>query len=166
MLARKNRWIMRDLAGLNINEGGKSVRRPAPTKELVREFEANFAVKLPEEYLVLLKYSNGGGPELDTIQPIDKRDVGPWSINRFYYLDGQKNLSENLWHETAHWRPILGEKAVPFAENGCGDQFFLDLSTSPPCVRLCIHDDQFKIIDIASSFEAFIDGLRLDPDRI
>jgi hypothetical protein len=157
---------MRDLAELNINEGGKSVGRPAPTEELVREFEINFATKVPEEYLVLLKYSNGGGPELDNIQPIDRRDVGLWSINRFYYLDGRKNLSENLWRETALWRPILGEKAVPFAENGCGDQFFLDLSTSPPCVKLFIHDDQFKIIDIASSFEAFIDGLRLDPDRI
>ena len=91
------------------------------------------------------------GRELDTRQPIDRRDVGLWSINRFYYLDGRKNLSEILWHETTHWRPVLGEKAVRFAENGCGDQFFLDLSTSPPCVKLCIHDDQFKIIDIASS---------------
>ena len=81
---------MRDFAELNINEGGKSVGRPAPTEELVREFEINFAIKLPEEYLVLLKYSNGGGPELDTIQPIDRRDVGLWSINRFYYLDGRK----------------------------------------------------------------------------
>jgi hypothetical protein len=82
---------MRDLFELNINEGGKSVGRPAPTKELVREFEVKFAIKLPEDY-----------------------------------------RAENLWRETVHWRPNLGQKAVPFAENGGGDQFFLDLSTSPP----------------------------------
>jgi len=29
--------------------------------ELVRELEANFAIKLPEEYLLLLKHSDGGG---------------------------------------------------------------------------------------------------------
>jgi hypothetical protein len=157
---------VRDLFELNINEGGKSVGRPAPTKELVREFEVKFAVKLAEDYLALLRHSNGGGSELDTIQPIDKRDVGRWSVNRYYYLDEHKNRAENLWRKTVHWRPNLGQKAIPFAENGGGDKFFLDLSSSPPSVKVCIHDDQFKIIDIASSFEAFIDGLGLDPDTI
>jgi|HubBroStandDraft_1064217.scaffolds.fasta_scaffold42400_3 hypothetical protein len=52
---------MRDLAELNINERGKSIGRPGPSKDLVRKFEANFAIKLPEDDLVLLRHSNGGG---------------------------------------------------------------------------------------------------------
>ena len=105
---------MRDFAELNMNGGGKSVGRPAPTEELVREFEINFAIKLPEEYLVISNtlMVEGG---VDTISP----SIGATSV--FGRLIGStistdKESSENLWHETTHWRPVLGEKAVPFAE--------------------------------------------------
>ena len=134
--------------------------------ELVREFEANFAIKLPEEYLLLLKHSHGGG-----------RSSTPYSLSMgetsvFGRLIGSNfSMDRRIIPKIYGRRPrtgdlLLGDKAVPFAENGGGDQFFLDLGASPPCVRLCIHDDRFKIIDIASSFEAFIDGLGLDSDRI
>jgi hypothetical protein len=50
--------------------------------------------------------------------------------------------------------------------DGGGNQFFLDLTTSPPAVKVCVHDENFSIVDIAPSFESFIDGLSLDPDMI
>jgi hypothetical protein len=48
--------------------------------------------------------------------------------------------------------------AVPFAENGLGDQFFLDISTTPASVKIYYHEVN-AIVEIAPSFEQFIDRL-------
>lgn len=82
---------------------------------------------MPTDYLALLRFSNGGHPELDLIHPIGRPGFAGWGVNSFYYLDEEKNSWDSLWKETREWRHILGEKRLPFAGNGGGDRFVLDL---------------------------------------
>ncbi len=157
---------MRNLSELKINEKGKPVGRPSPTNEALKEFQSHFGVMLPESYIMLLRHSNGGHPQVDSIEPIGRPLAARWAVNRFYHLDGDINSAANLWNATEKWRKILGEKTIPFADDGGGNQFFIDLKPSIPSVKLCVHDEKFAIVDIAPSFEAFIDALSIDPDMI
>lgn len=158
---------MRDLSELNINVGGKPVRRRAPTRDDIESFQKHFGIRLPEDYLDLLRFSNGGCPELDCIDPVGRPGAERIAVNHFCYLDDDERWVDwSLWQATEEWRPVLGKNSFPFARTGCGDPIFLDLRTSPPSVKRCIHDDCFAIVGIAPSFEVFIDGLFADPDMI
>jgi hypothetical protein len=157
---------MRNLHELNINEGGKPVKRDAPGPDIVSEFEQHYGVSLPEDYLRLLNHANGGHPELDSILPEPRSSGARWAVNVFYHLDGDKESDTSLWKAVKAWRSILGKLSLPFATDAGGNQFYLDLSTDPPAVKVCIHDENFRAIGIAPSFEKFIDGLEIDPDMI
>ncbi len=157
---------MRAISELNVNEGGRPIKRPAPSQVVINEFQSQFGVTLPESYLVLLRHSNGGHPELDSIRPIGKPESTQWAVNTFYFLDTDKQSNMSLWAATEQWQRVLGKNAIPFAMDGGGNQFFLDFKTSPPAVKICVHDENFNIEDIAPSFEAFIGALSVDPDMI
>src|SRR5215469_13672208 len=128
---------MRNLSELNINEGGKRVDRLAPSKEIINAFQDHFAVTLPENYLKLLRHSNGGHPELDSIEPLGRPGASRWAVDQFYHLDNDRASAVSLWTATEQWQRILGKKTIPFARDGGGNQFFLDLKTSPPSVKVC-----------------------------
>ena len=157
---------MRNLSELNINEKGKPVGRLAPTNEAIGEFQSHFGVVLPEAYIKLLQHANGGHPEVDSIEPIGRPQAAKWAVNRFYHLDDDKASTTNLWNVTEKWRSILGKNAIPFAGDGGGNQFFLDLNTQAASVKLCVHDEKFAVVELAPTFEAFIDALFVDPDMI
>ena len=78
---------MRDLTELNINKYGERVTRPAPSHDVINEFQVRYGITLPEDYLTLLRHSNGGRPELDSIEPIGRHGAARKAVNRFYYLD-------------------------------------------------------------------------------
>ena len=132
---------------------------PPLEQALISEFEHHFHVTLTAEHVKLLRYCNGSEPEPNAIyRPDDDVDPVSW-INRFYYVVRDRAGLENLWEETAHWRSILGPMAVPFAENGLGDQFFLDISTTAASVKIFYPEENAIIVEIAPSFEQFIDRL-------
>jgi len=118
---------MRDLSELNINEGGKPVCRPAPTRSMVEEFERQFELKLPPEYLALLAHANGGHPELDSFLRVGGPSADGWAVNRFYHLDVDTASTDGLWWNMRVWRPVLGIHALPIANTGGGDVFFREL---------------------------------------
>jgi len=153
---------MRELSELNINEGGRMVARPAPAEALFEDFESKTGLRIPAELRGLLQFANGGHPELDSVGGSD----GQFAVNAFYHLTPEDHGPESLWYAAQHWMPILGKEAVPFAADAGGNQFFLDLTSKPAAVRLCLHDEAMRIVDIAPSFEAFIDALEIDPDMI
>lgn len=155
---------MKDLSRLNLNEGGKRVTREAPTAAVVNSFQQRYSISLPQHYLELLRHSNGGHPELNSIAVGTGVKSTRWSINHFYFLDEDKDAPESLWRATEVWRRQLGPFALPFASDEGDNQYFLDLSVSPSPVKLCIHDERFWTIRIADSFEEFIDALSIDPD--
>ncbi|MGA9780391.1 MAG: SMI1/KNR4 family protein [Verrucomicrobiia bacterium] len=157
---------MRNISELNINDGGKRIARSAPFDEVINAFQSHFGIILPKSYLRLLQHSNGGHPELDSIVPVSRPGAARWAVNRFHYLDTDKTSAGSLWAAAEKWKNILGEGCLPFAADGGGNQFFLDFKISPPPVKICVHDENFSIVDVAPTFESFIDGLTVDPDMI
>lgn len=157
---------MRDLSELNINEGGRPVERPAPSRSVIEAFERHFGLRLPLNYVALLEYANGGHPELDTFGLNREPDAAHWAVNWFFHLDDDKGSVSSLWTATEKWQRILGKKALPFALDGGGNPFFLDFDTTPPSVKVSVHDEGFRIVNLAPSFEVFLDGLSADPDMI
>lgn len=153
---------MRDVSELNINEGGGPVLRPPPSDELIASFEAETGLPMPMELRSFLRLVNGGHPERDSVGG----NGGQFAVGRFYHLSAENYGPESLWYAAKHWRPVLGDKAIPFATDGGGNQFFLDLSETPSSVKLCLHDESMRIIAIAPTFETFIDELDADQDMI
>lgn len=153
---------MRKLSELNINEGGWPVTRPKPSHELFVDLELKTGLRIPAELRELLQSANGGHPELDSVGGAG----GQFAVDIFYHLTEGDFGPESLWYAFRHWGPILGPNAVPFATAAGGNQFFLDLSHNPPAVKLCLHDEAMRIVDIAPSFADFIDSLGTDPDMI
>jgi len=157
---------MRDLQELELNEGGEPVDRAPPTDQQIRAFEAHFGVELPQDYLLLLRHSNGGHPLLDSFEARGQEAHELWGINRFYFLNGDHADSENLWWNAEAWQPTLGPKIVPIADNGGGDLIVLSFTTVPPSVQVCVHEEEFELLDVADSFSEFIDMLHEDPDLL
>jgi hypothetical protein len=153
---------MRNLSELNINEGGKPVARPAPSADLLEAFQSETGLKVPPGLRHLLQYANGGHPELDSVGCAQ----GQFAVNTFFNLTSNDFGPESLWYAVQHWGSILGKTALSFAEDGGGNQFFLDFSKEPPSVKLCLHDEAMRTLEIAPTFEAFIDSLSIDPDMI
>jgi hypothetical protein len=158
---------MRDLAELNLNEGGEPVSRPPPSAQQIAQFQSEFGITLPRAYLSLLAYSNGGHPELDTLMPDGAPADGYYpAINDFYYLTDDRDSMSGLWREQRHVRPILGNCVLVFARDGGDNQFFLNLSSTPSPVKVWSHDEHDLVTDLAPSFEVFIDGPRINPNTI
>ena len=151
---------MRNLAELNINEGGRTVSRGLPTARALEQLESEFGLALPTGLRELLEFANGGHPELDAVDG----ESGDYAVNQFYHLVENDHGTESIWYAVEHWQPVLGRSALPFANDAGGNQFFLDMSSTPPPVKLCLHAHGFRVVDVAPTFEAFIDSLQLDPD--
>lgn len=155
---------MRNLIELNLNEGGEFVRRMAPSNEEINNFEKLLGVKLPEDYLEFLRFSNGGHPELDSFLPENADADNRWAINRFYSL-GAGYEPEDLKFVYDNWKSILGERCFPIAADGGGNQLYLDMANGG-CVGICIHDQGFKRRLAAESFSEFIDKLERNTEYI
>lgn len=157
---------MRSLFELNINEGGRPARRAAPSRNVIEAFERHFGLTLPPDYVALLEHANGGHPEVDSFELNHGPEATSWAVNRFFHLDEDRRTASSLWVATETWQRVLGKKALPFASDGGGNLFFLDFGTSPPSVKVSVHDEGFRIVSLAPSFDVFIDGLIADPEMI
>ena len=157
---------MRDLTELNINDGGKPVTRQPPSSAAISAFERATGLRIPAAMLELLRHSNGGHPELDSYNPNGVEDTNSFGINVFYNLTDDKTATDSLWEAIQVWRPYVGSHALPFAEDGGGNILFLDQSVDPASVKVCWHDENFLVGDMAPTFEALIDGLCENPEYI
>jgi cell wall assembly regulator SMI1 len=157
---------MRDLHELNINVGGLPVDRPPPSNEEIAEFEQAFDLRFPDELRALLDHANGGHPELDTFVPDGGDEDDAWNVNHFYHLSGDRSDNQSLWQAAATWRPILGERYLPFASDPGGAQVVLDLGADPHPVLIAAPDVNPDPEVVAPSIESLIDRLHLNPDYI
>jgi hypothetical protein len=146
---------VRDLEELNINEGGRPVKRPAPTAEHIRAFERKFGVRLAQAHVVLLKHANGGHPELNVFY---KGDCD-WGVDVFLHLSDEDAHPSGLWRAMADYGGLLGEACIPFAFDGGGNVFYVDAGSVGAPVWLWLHHPPERVF-LAPSFEAFVDGLR------
>jgi hypothetical protein len=107
---------MRNISELNINVGGRRVGRVAPSNEVICAFQDHFGIALPEAYLKLLRHSNGGHPELDSIEPIHRSGAAHWSVDHFYYLDDDRTSSQSLWAVMKEWAGICWATASSLSQ--------------------------------------------------
>src|SRR5688572_6087547 len=147
---------MRDLRELKVNVGGKPVQRPAPTPDEVAAFEAYLGARLPQAYRGFLEFANGGHPQVGSFIPLGGDPSDKWAVNRFYHLGPDRDDPGNIWKVTKGWRAVLGPQSLPIANDGGGNQIFINFSSTPPSVELCIHDESFRIVRVADSFEDFV----------
>lgn len=110
---------MRNLKELNINEGGKPVSRRAPTKQAILDFETEFEISLPLDYVEFLNFSNGGHPELNSFSLSGDGDYRG-SIDVFYHLDDDFKDCNNLWWVTKSWIKTLGGGVISVGGDGGG----------------------------------------------
>lgn len=159
---------MRNLDELNINEGGRPVRRPRPTRDQLSMVERFVGAKLPAAYIALLLYSNGGHPEIDTFI-VGNNEHATWDVCRFFHLAPEESLPEAttnlLWQYRHRWKNAP-QKILPIACDGGGNLICLDLTdTGAGRVVLWVHDEpNIPLLHVADSFDQFIDGLTTNPD--
>ena len=155
---------MRDLVEININEGGRPVKRLAPTVKDIIDFEQQAGVKLPVEYVELLSHSNGGHPQLDSFVP-SSSEGSRWCIDLFYHIGSDIRSTDNLTKVFNDWKKYLWNGVVPIARDPGGNQICLDTSKDGN-VFICVHDEGFRIIEVAPSLSDFLDLLEVDPEMI
>jgi hypothetical protein len=157
---------MMDFTRLNINAGGFSVPGYRGDQALFQRIEDILAASLPAEYVALLKFADGGHPELSSINPIDPAwDYGLHSIDWIYSM--QNSEIPQLLKIYEVWASILGSKCLPFANDGANNQFYLDLNFNP--AKVFFYTTSYgpaKRYIFANSFADFINSLQLDPDFI
>jgi hypothetical protein len=159
---------MKDLRSLGIKPFGKQRPFPKVSEEAIREFEKAFNVVLPDSYLKLLRFANGGSLELCEYD--DPVTSGIGGINDFYGVGDRKENEKaeamgkweygNLWGETMAFKKyMLAQGGIPFARDGGDNQLFFDYrELSPPCISRFILSGR-TAYRLAESFDAFVDML-------
>lgn len=171
---------MRDLSELKLNDAGAPVDTPPPTERQLALVEQAVGAKLPAAYVAFLRYSNGGHPQLNTFY-VDVPARGyryQWSINNFFSIASDdlstEDTEEVIWRYQ-HRHERLPRALLPIADNGMGDEIFLDLTKKGDGrVVLLAHERPAwarrglpasdVLLPIAKSFEELIDSLSMDPD--
>jgi cell wall assembly regulator SMI1 len=157
---------VRNINELNINEGGTAVVREGPSVAVVGDFERQFGVSLPCDYVAFLRQTNGGHPEIDSFVPFGCHNLNRFNVDCFCHLsDCSDSDTLSLWRAARDWRDILGSLCIPFAQDGGGNQIYFDLARGAE-VFLCIHDESFKRVYVAESFSSFLDLLEVDENMI
>jgi hypothetical protein len=103
----KIRMIPRNTTGFKI----------AATDDQIIELEQHCGHTLPNNYKTILKLFNGGTPEAKYFNVIDpSTDLpGEWELNRFYYLDNNKEMPSNIWWIIERYSQFIGPGTLPFA---------------------------------------------------
>jgi hypothetical protein len=133
--------------------------QPALRAEDVASVEHNFGIKLPEEYVALLRQQNGGYVRQsladDTIPHSQIWGIGPYFPNIAEY---QEQLDPKT-AETGAWVPARAERLVPFDGDG---HWYLCLDyrdgSSPKVTFVDVELEGERCV--AASFAAFLEALR------
>lgn len=155
----ETRFTMRDISELRINVGGMPVPKTDTRMEYFRSIELKHGLNIPLAIKEFILAAGGGHPELDTIDVAG----GTFAVDHFYSADPQ-DVDSNFADAVATWAPILGNLVIPIAEDGGGNQFYVDLASG--YVGICLHDESMRKVILTPSFEAFIDTLAVGEDNI
>ncbi len=131
---------------------GWQYREPPADPTVIAELSAGSSIALPEEYLALLGFSNGGGGELG-VEP-------GW----FQLWPAQEVLTLNRDYGIPGFLPGF----FGFGSNGGGELLALDLRSGPPYPVVMvpfIPMDADEAVIIAHDFAEFLHALgRICPD--
>ncbi len=152
---------MRFISELNILDCGYDFPKVPPTHADIEEFQTLICATLPESYLHLLNFANGGNPGKRLIVP-DDCDKEPYLIvDIFFALSSDKTYSYSLWEYYRIVKEEMPNCTFPFGCDGGGDLFFLSLAGGDTSVWYGNSDNQFRpTVCVAKSFEKFLERLR------
>jgi hypothetical protein len=153
-----------NLANLNINSGGKPVAGFVGDDAAFVELERLTGGKLPAAYVDLIRYADGGHPEVGCFYVPGGHPNNFFEVDQFYSI-GNPSF-ETVKSALRRFGDLLGPDALPFGRDGGGNQFFLSMSSQPPAVWLCLADEDGKRVKLADSMELFLTGLASNPDFI
>ena len=131
--------------------------------------ERSVGFTLPTAYVEFLRFSNGGYPELNTINVIWGGVPQTWSINNFFHTLATslptKDTEEVIWNYRYRW-PHMPVSVLPIARNGGGDLLCLHLQKEGENpVEVWTHDPPAGPLPVATSFEEFINLLTYYPEN-
>ena len=139
-------------AALRGGLAGWQYREPPADPATIEELSAGSSIVLPEEYLALLGFSNGGGGELG-VEP-------GW----FQLWRAEEVLAMNRDYRVSAFLPGF----FGFGSNGDGELLALDLRSGPPYPVVMVPFlpmDIDEAVTLALSFSGFLQALgRICPD--
>jgi hypothetical protein len=152
---------MRDLNELGIRHFG-GPPPPSPMPECIAGLEEVIGAALPSSYVSFLMYSNGGWPTAaSTFYDRTEGSKQEWGVSHFFHLCSGPDSFESVLHQYRHRWEGAAREILPIADDGNGDLVCLELSESGSGrVIVWVHDDpDLPIVEVADSFEEFIDSL-------
>jgi hypothetical protein len=160
------RLRMRELSELNIRHFGSRRAMPPPTLDQIAFVENLIGAKLPSSYIAFLMFSNGGYPELDTFYDTTEGSGEEWAVDHFLHISSDLDSTNNVVWQYQHRWSGAPKEILPIADDGLGDLICLDLTElGKGRVIVWVHDDpDLPIVEVADSFEEFVDSLALPPD--
>jgi hypothetical protein len=136
---------------------------PPLTRETVSQAERELGVRLPADYLALLRVQNGGRVSEDlNAFPLDEPD--PWGAVRVWLadMDGVGDIERSENRHDPDWGPPEG--LVLIASPGAGHQFLaLDYRACGPDGEPSVLWTDTELVSnfqLAPTFRAFVEGLR------
>jgi hypothetical protein len=120
---------------------------------------------IPSIYKEFIDLANGGHPQLDTFY---KNADTFFTINNFFFIGERTSSTDSVaWNYENRWSGIP-TWFLPIARDGGDNLFLIELRRKTNSqVWYWRHDIPYSnLIDLAGSFEAFIDGLIECPDYI
>ena len=170
---------MRDLADLTLkyypDDASSPVYAEPPTARVIKEFEENFRVNLPLDYVSFLTQANGGNPTVDTFDYIAStgecvQDAD--QVGEFFSLTADRKDEDQwgVWEYTTWLREVFAENGwspniVCIGRNGADNMIYLDAKKPIPPVHILYRECDNAIPQIALSFGEFIDNLH-DSERV
>lgn len=157
---------MRPLNELGMTDKfGDIVSTPSPTPNQFKKVEMEIGFPLPVNYKTFLEFSNGGYSTLNTFR--DKTGF-QWVIDRFFEITENIDNTYHVLFKYQHRWSKAPKGIVPFAQDGGGNLFCLDLRKEIPApIVIWVHDTTGNPIrEIAVSFEAFIDSLSIYDESL
>ena len=149
---------MRDLRELGVTSKGSRTKLPAD-ELLISEFEKRYGLTLPDDFRLFLRSVPDGGSPL---KKIFRMTGEVWGVNRFRGLV-RSEADAGLLRAMETWTQVLGPKHVPFAGDGCGNEFVLDLNHAPAPVLIVVHEEGCRTVELSPPFGEFIDALEEVP---
>jgi hypothetical protein len=151
---------VRDLAELGLQDFGRPAPRPAPGSSDFARLSQLIGAELPDAYVRLLEYRNGGAPMTNVFQC----DGQEWDVNWFFHLsppDSDADTESILWNYHHRW-PGAPRAMLPIAGDSYANLICIDLGQEGAGrVLLWVHDDPRNPLRlVASDFAEFIDSLR------
>ena len=152
-----------DVARLNINVGGCPSPGFAGNDAEFVELGRLVGGPLPASYQELMRYADGGHPEVGSCHLPDGQDGGLFDVDCLYALASHE--VERVRDVHATWAPILGAGMLPLGRDGGGNQVYVALCEEPASVWLYRHESGQRL-KLANSLETFIGSLIQNPDFI